>query len=273
MATGLPPAPRWAWVAMIAGVVAIAVMLPIALGRGQVEVSESASDRTPAADATQPTASPSATEETTAADEPPVIAVYGDGYSAGSDEGGNGAAGWPALVADRLDADVRLHAVQGAGYVAGGGGGTFLEQVHASPEPDADVVVVFGSRNDTGAPSQEITDQASATYEAIGRRAVRRCGGHRAGLVGRGRARRDVARSGRRPVRRRRGGPDLRRPARGRLVLRPARAHRERRDPPDRRGPCGISPASSSRSCVLRWPGSRTPSEPIGAPAEFVDRQ
>ena len=96
-----------------------------------------------------------------------MIAVYGDGYSAGSAQGGTGAAGWPALVADRLDADVRLHAAQGAGYVAGGDGGTFLEQVQESPEPDADVVVVFGSRNDTGAPSQEITDRATDTYEAV----------------------------------------------------------------------------------------------------------
>ena len=70
-------------------------------------------------------------------------------------------------MADRLDADVRLHAAQGAGYVAGGDGGTFLEQVQESPEADADVVVVFGSRNDTGAASQEITDRATDTYEAV----------------------------------------------------------------------------------------------------------
>lgn len=159
--TGLPPAPRWAWVAMIAGAVAIAVMLPIALERGHVPVSQTASERRSPPSTTQPSADP--TDDAGA----PVIAVYGDSYSAGSDEGGQGAAGWPALVAERLDADVRLHAVPGAGYVAGLGGGTFLAQVQAAEEPDADAVVVFGSRNDTGAPAQEITDQAIAVYDAL----------------------------------------------------------------------------------------------------------
>ena len=149
---------------MIAGVLAIAVMLPIALSRGPVELTESATDRTtqPAASSASPTEEPDEAD-----DEPPVIAVYGDGYSAGSAQGGTGAAGGPALVADRLDAEIRLHAAQGAGYVAGGDTGTFLEQVQESPEPDADIVVVFGSRNDTGAPSQEITDRATDTYEAV----------------------------------------------------------------------------------------------------------
>src|SRR5688572_33158144 len=75
MASGLPPAPRWAWIAMIAGVVAIAVLLPVALGRGHVEVSESATDRTtpPAESSASPTAEPDEAD-----DEPPVIAVYGD---------------------------------------------------------------------------------------------------------------------------------------------------------------------------------------------------
>jgi lysophospholipase L1-like esterase len=150
---------------MITGVIAIAVMLPIALGRGQVAVSESGSDRPSAAGTTQATTEASA--EPTTDDSPPVIAVYGDSYSAGSDEGGKGPAGWPALVAGRLDADVRLHSVRGAGYVAAGGGGTFLDQVQAFPEPDADVVLLFGSRNDTGAPAQDISDQAAGTYEAV----------------------------------------------------------------------------------------------------------
>jgi len=150
---------------MIAGVIALAVLFPIALGRGQVAVTASQSDGTPPAATTQP----SATESAEPADDegPPVVAVYGDSYSAGSGEGGNGAAGWPAIVAGRLEADVRLHADPGAGYVAAGGAGTFLDQVQASPEPDADVVVVFGSRNDTGAPVQQIEDQATATYDAV----------------------------------------------------------------------------------------------------------
>ena len=168
MAFGLPPAPRWAWVSMIAGVVAIAVMLPFAVNRGAVEVAESAVDRTrPSEPSASPTVEASATPSAEPDEGPPVIAVYGDAYSAGSAEGGTGAAGWPALVAGRLDADVRLHAAPGAGYVAVGGPGTFLQQVQAAPEVDADVVVIFGSRNDTGVPSQQISDQAATTFDAV----------------------------------------------------------------------------------------------------------
>ena len=82
---------------MIAGVIAIAVMLPIALGRGQVAVSETgveratgSSDPTPSATGST-TGTPSSTGEPTA-DETPVIAVYGDAYSADSAQGGEGAA-------------------------------------------------------------------------------------------------------------------------------------------------------------------------------------
>ena len=87
---------------MIAGVVAIAVMLPIALGRGQVEVSDSGIDRAGAA--TEAGASPTASPTAEADAEPPVIAVYGDSYSVGTGQGGTGPAGWPALVAGRLAA-------------------------------------------------------------------------------------------------------------------------------------------------------------------------
>lgn len=99
----------------------------------------------------------------------PVLAVYGDSYSAGGRQGGKGAEGWPAIVADRLDADLRLHAAGGAGYVNGSQAAdeTFLDQVRGAAEPDADVVVVFGSRNDKFLPVAEVKSQAVAVYEAI----------------------------------------------------------------------------------------------------------
>jgi lysophospholipase L1-like esterase len=98
-----------------------------------------------------------------------VIAVYGDSYSAGGRQGGKGATGWPAIVADRLDAELRLHAAGGAGYMNGSRAAdeTFLDQVRAAPDPEADVVVVFGSRNDRDLPRVDIKSQATAVYAAI----------------------------------------------------------------------------------------------------------
>jgi lysophospholipase L1-like esterase len=98
-----------------------------------------------------------------------VLAVYGDSYSAGGRQGGKGDAGWPALVADGLDADLRLHAAGGAGYVNGSTARdeTFLDQVQGSPEPDADVVVVFGSRNDVDLAVADVNSQAAAVFDAV----------------------------------------------------------------------------------------------------------
>ena len=98
-----------------------------------------------------------------------VMAVYGDSYSAGGRQGGKGDDGWPALVAERLDADLRLHAAGGAGYVNGSKAQdeTFLDQVRGAPEPDADVVVVFGSRNDKFLPVADVKSQAVAVLEAV----------------------------------------------------------------------------------------------------------
>ncbi len=98
-----------------------------------------------------------------------VVAVYGDSYSAGGRQGGKGDDGWPALVTDHLNADLRLHAAGGAGYVNGSKADdeNFLQQVEGAPEPDADVVVVFGSRNDRMFSAADVKSQAVAVYEAI----------------------------------------------------------------------------------------------------------
>lgn len=98
-----------------------------------------------------------------------VVAVYGDSYSAGGRQGGMGSSGWPAIVADRLGADLRLHAAGGAGYVNGSTARdeTFLDQVLAHPEPDADVVVLFGSRNDRSLPTSAVGRQAARVFDAV----------------------------------------------------------------------------------------------------------
>lgn len=108
------------------------------------------------------------TEEPAATEEPPVLAVYGDGYSTGSTLGGQGPAGWPALVAQRLDADLRLNAVPMAGFArAGSTGQDFSDIVTASPVPDATVTVVFGSRNDLGNSAVTVGAGAAETFAAI----------------------------------------------------------------------------------------------------------
>ncbi|MGY1716382.1 SGNH/GDSL hydrolase family protein [Geodermatophilus sp. SYSU D01106] len=117
--------------------------------------------------ATPPTsASPAAA--TSAPSAPPVLAVYGDGYSAGSALGGQGATGWPALVAAGTGAELRLTAAARAGYAAvGATGQDFAGLVTSAPVPDATVTVVFGSRNDYGQPLATVSAGAAATLQTL----------------------------------------------------------------------------------------------------------
>lgn len=100
----------------------------------------------------------------------PVLAFYGDWYTAGTQQGGLGAAGWPAIVSERLGAEgTQPHALTDAGYVATSsfGDATFVTLAEQLPEPDADVTVVFGSRNDYRATPAQITAAATRTFEII----------------------------------------------------------------------------------------------------------
>ncbi|WP_051515632.1 SGNH/GDSL hydrolase family protein [Candidatus Blastococcus massiliensis] len=152
------------------GLIILAVLLVMAIGVGLS--AWYASNRTPpvfeppegAAAAADPTTAPDAP------DAPPVLAFYGDFLTAGTPQGGQGPAGWPALVTERLDAEgTPPHAVADAGYVADAAvtGDTFLTLVERFPEPDADVTVVFGSRNDYLAAPSVITAAATRTFDAI----------------------------------------------------------------------------------------------------------
>lgn len=101
---------------------------------------------------------------------PPVLAFYGDWYTAGTPQGGRGPAGWPAIVSGRLGArGTQPHALTDAGYVATSsfGDGTFTSLAEQLPEPDADVTVVFGSRNDYLAPPARITAAALRFSELV----------------------------------------------------------------------------------------------------------
>ncbi|WP_097193852.1 SGNH/GDSL hydrolase family protein [Blastococcus aggregatus] len=100
----------------------------------------------------------------------PVLAFYGDRFTAGTQQGGLGPAGWPAIVTERLGAEsTEPHALTDAGYVATSsfGDATFVSLAELRPEPDADVTVVFGSRNDYEATPAQITAAATRTFEII----------------------------------------------------------------------------------------------------------
>jgi lysophospholipase L1-like esterase len=118
--------------------------------------------------ASSPTETAAPTASATEAATTPVLAVYGDGYSSGSALGGQGEAGWPALLAGRLGAQLQLGAAARSGYVAiGTTGQDFADQVAAMPVPDATVTIVFGSRNDLGQPVTDVASSATETLDAI----------------------------------------------------------------------------------------------------------
>lgn len=82
------------------------------------------------------------------------IAVIGDSYTTGSNEGGLGPKGWTTLAWQNLsgrgvkvNADVAAEG--GAGYVVRGNrGGIFRDLTARAVKPDDSLVVFFGSRND-----------------------------------------------------------------------------------------------------------------------------
>ncbi|WP_158544897.1 SGNH/GDSL hydrolase family protein [Blastococcus sp. TF02-9] len=105
-----------------------------------------------------------------AAADAPVLAFYGDRYVVGTQLGGLGPTGWPALVSQRLGAQAtEPHGAIDTGYVAGSifGGLTYEAIAAQQPEPDADITIVFGSRNDFQAPQADITAAATRTFDII----------------------------------------------------------------------------------------------------------
>ena len=87
----------------------------------------------------------------------PTIAVLGDSFSLGIGVGGPGVA-WPAVLGERLGAEVVVDGVGGTGFTTRGfcpeNPVAYGERVDADP-PDAEVVVVQGSVNDALGGSPE----------------------------------------------------------------------------------------------------------------------
>jgi lysophospholipase L1-like esterase len=79
------------------------------------------------------------------------IAVIGDSYTAGSDEGGNGRRAWPELL---------------RGLLARGDGGSVFEDLTARAVRRSDALIVFfGSRNDQPVDPQKFPALAADTFQ------------------------------------------------------------------------------------------------------------
>ncbi len=102
---------------------------------------------------------------------PTHIAVIGDSYTSGSDEGGRGAQSWPELawqlLAKRgveIDADVAAEG--GAGYGQPGSRGSVFEDLAAQAVRRNDVLVVFfGARNDQPIEPGTFPGLAAETFQ------------------------------------------------------------------------------------------------------------
>ena len=99
------------------------------------------------------------------------VAVIGDSYTTGTDEGGLGPNSWTARAWQTLGAHgVRVAAdvaAEGkAGYAVPGDHGSLFEDLTArAVKPDDVLVVFFGSRNDEGVDPGLLTERASEAFD------------------------------------------------------------------------------------------------------------
>jgi lysophospholipase L1-like esterase len=98
------------------------------------------------------------------------IAVIGDSYTTGTDEGGLGPNSWTALAWKalaqrglRIAADVSAEGRAGYG-VPGDHGSVFEDLTARAVKPDDFLVVFFGSRNDQGVDPELLAEKARDTF-------------------------------------------------------------------------------------------------------------
>lgn len=97
-----------------------------------------------------------------------VLAVLGDSYSAGSDMGGTGEAGWPAQLAALNRFKLYNDSVPGTGYVAHDPGAKpFPERVDALLKVHPYWVIVWAARDDVGRPLDKIAAAMRKTLNPI----------------------------------------------------------------------------------------------------------
>jgi lysophospholipase L1-like esterase len=107
------------------------------------------------------------------------IAVIGDSYTTGGDEGGLGSKGWASrawqwLTRQGIAVSADVAAEGGAGYGTRGDRGSVFEDLTADAvKPDDVLVVFFGSRNDIGVAQTQLSILAYGTYQLARSRAPR----------------------------------------------------------------------------------------------------
>lgn len=105
------------------------------------------------------------------------VAVISDSYTTGTDLGGHGTSGWPALAWQLLAAEGKpvaadVAAEGRAGYgVRGDHNSTFGDLTARAVRPDDALVVFFGSRNDQPVEAVEVAGLARSAYELARRKA------------------------------------------------------------------------------------------------------
>jgi lysophospholipase L1-like esterase len=105
------------------------------------------------------------------------IAVIGDSYTTGGDEGGLGPKGWTTrawqlLAREGVPVTADVAAEGGAGYGTRGDHGSVFEDLTADVVKTDDVVVVyFGSRNDQGVDPTQLSILAYGTFQLARRTA------------------------------------------------------------------------------------------------------
>jgi lysophospholipase L1-like esterase len=99
------------------------------------------------------------------------IAVIGDSYTTGTDEGGLGPRSWTALAwhtlaarGMRIAADVSAEGKSGY-FVPGDHGSVFEDLTARAVKPDDALVVFFGSRNDQGVDPALLAGRARDTFD------------------------------------------------------------------------------------------------------------
>jgi lysophospholipase L1-like esterase len=119
---------------------------------------------------TAPTSSrtESQTEMPPPRDRSPVIAAVGDSYTTGSPMDSGPEFTWSALMADDLRRDrpgfvLHVEAGGGSGYTMSGARGLTFEQLAQLSMPaDPDVIIVFGSLNDSGSKASTVRSAAGS---------------------------------------------------------------------------------------------------------------
>lgn len=118
-------------------------------------------------------AAPSPSESSPVVRHTPQIDILGDSYVAGSAEGGKGAENWTKVVGSRFydqgtRVELNVMALPGSGYMARGNTDlVFRETATLRLRPTADVVVVFGSRNDGRQTPEAMYKAARSLYSDI----------------------------------------------------------------------------------------------------------